>query len=597
MSTQGSSQRATIRAFVVVALSLLVLIAGGMDFRRVWIPIGLFGYQANGDGVVFFVEPSSPAANAGMQAGDTLDIQAIPPRTRYFELEAGTLEAGQSARVAFVHHGIRRVVTLVSTPQVTENYYAIYRIAVLTIAALYIVLGAALVLLRPSLMTRGFFLYCLASAPFTFYAVAMLHPYPWPWFIWAGTALVGNAGTVGLLIFALSFLNEPLRGWRLIAMRAMPWLLVALSLFSASYYYQWWMGGPPGELIQRAYLVIQASLSIIVMYVFVDTYARARGADRQRIRWVVIGFGLNLVFWFAGQFIGLYVPQAPIWVSHVLQLATVIVPLTVAYAVIKHRVIDVSFVVSRTLVYAVLTTVLVGGFSLVDWFFTDYLRLARLGTFAEVGAVVAFGLWFNGLHRRVDFFVDATFFRQRHKAELQLARTAAALPLASTSKIVAHALVSEPVRALSLASAALFRRESGTSFVRHDSEGWGANDIAKLDDSDGYFLTLLQAENGSLSLYDHPWRAQGVPLGSAHPVLALPIIVQRELEAVVFYGSHLHGEALDPDEIKAISRLANGAAVAYDHLETEALKREVEKFRRENESLRSVIAEAQIQPA
>ena len=80
-------------------------------------------------------------------------------------------------------------------------------------------------------------------------------------------------------------------------------------------------------------------------------------------------------------------------------------------------------------------------------------------------------------------------------------------------------------------------------------------------------------------------------------MLALPIIVRRELAAIVFYGSHVHGEPLDPDEIKAIAGLATGAAAAYDHLEAESMRRRLNAMETENESLRSVIAEAQIQPA
>ena len=101
---------------------------------------------------------------------------------------------------------------------------------------------------------------------------------------------------------------------------------------------------------------------------------------------------------------------------------------------------------------------------------------------------------------------------------------------------------------------------------------------------------LLQTENGPLSLYDHPWRTQDVPSGPAHPVLALPVIVRRELAVVVFYGAHMHGELLDPDEVKAIAGLAPGAAAAYDHLEAQAWKNEVD-------ALRAQLAEAQIQPA
>jgi len=118
-----------------------------------------------------------------------------------------------------------------------------------------------------------------------------------------------------------------------------------------------------------------------------------------------------------------------------------------------------------------------------------------------------------------------------------------------------------------------------------------------LDEGDVPLLVLAHSENGPLSLYDHGWRTEGVPLGPAHPVLVLPIIVRRELTAVVFYSAHLHGESLDPDEIKAIAGLAPGAAAAYDHLEAEAMQRRLDSMASENESLRTQLAEAQIQPA
>src|ERR1700694_1650042 len=183
MATHSSSNRDAIRTFVVVALSLLVLVAGGMDFRRIWTPIGVFGFQANGDEEVIFVLDGSPTAKAGMQVGDIIDLRSTPLQSKYFAVQAGTLTAGQSATFGVTHRGARRILTLTAIPQVTEAqpYYTVYRIAVLGVALLYIFLGAALVLLRPSLMTWGFCVYCLANAPFTFYSMALLYPFPWPY--------------------------------------------------------------------------------------------------------------------------------------------------------------------------------------------------------------------------------------------------------------------------------------------------------------------------------------------------------------------------------------------------------------------------------
>ena len=348
-----------------------------------------------------------------------------------------------------------------------------------------------------------------------------------------------------------------------------------------------WFGWP-AEHVSHLLLFFQYFLVLVALYALVETYVLSRGSDRQRIWWVILGFGVALVARMVNGII--FELNPPYWLYASLYLISIVVPLTVAYAVIRHRVIDVSFVVNRALVFGVLTTLLVGAFALIDWLFIDKLKLAKLGTIAEMGVAVAGGFWFNGLHRRVDSLIDATFFRQRHRAEVQLARNAAALPFATTKSAVAQALVAEPVRTLSLASAAIFRRGTDGKYLREDSQGWTASDISALDDGDSHFLMLLQAENGPLSLYDHPWRTEAVPSGPAHPMLALPIIVRRELTAIVFYGAHIHGEALDPDEIRVIASLAPGAAAAYDHLEAQVWKNEVE-------SLRAQLAEAQIQPA
>jgi len=601
MSTHSPSNRAALRAFVIVASSLLVLVAGGLDLRRIWIPLGDFGYDINGDGRVTYVEAASPAARAGMQVGDNIDLQSTPAQFRFFAAFSTAPATGQSFAFGLIHKGVRRTIMLTATRGTYDEPDAVYRIGAFFVALLFITLGVALVWLRPSIMTWGFFVYCLSATPFTFTAVEVFFPFPWPYvanYIFLTFLFV--AGDVGLLIFALCFLNEPIKGWRLSALRLMPWLFAALFIFAVFSTYQFtWIGGPPGELLNRIFLVIRALILLVALCLFVATYVRARGADRQRMRWIVVAFILSIVFSYAQNFLGNYAPSTPVWawVIRLLSISRIIVPLAVTYAVIKHRVIDVSFVVNRALVYGILTTLVVGVFSIIDWLFIEKMRLARLGTIMELGVAVAGGFWFNGLHKRVDVFVDATFFRHRHKAEQQLARNAAALPLAPSTSAVAHFLVNEPVRSMSLASAALFRQGRDGEYVREESVGWDTSNLSRLDAADEPVLMLAQAEGGPLSLYDHPWRTQGVPSGPAHPVLALPIIVRRELTAVVFYGAHIHGEPLDPDEIRVIAGLSPGAAAAYDHLEAERLRNDNESIRRENESLRTQLAEAEIQPA
>ena len=40
----------------------------------------------------------------------------------------------------------------------------------------------------------------------------------------------------------------------------------------------------------------------------------------------------------------------------------------------------------------------------------------------------------------------------------------------------------------------------------------------------------------------------------------------------VVYGAHANGADIDPDELRALAGLVKNAAVAYDHLEAQALR-------------------------
>ena len=290
-------------------------------------------------------------------------------------------------------------------------------------------------------------------------------------------------------------------------------VLTALNIYG-------WLGpgwfGTPGKTAFNLYLFLEACLVAVAMSAFVATYISARGTDKQRIRWVILGFGIALVSNLTVAYLTTVI-ALPYWLYASLLLIPIVVPITVAYAVIKHRVIDVSFVVSRAIVYGILTTLIVGAFSLVDWLFIDKLKLVQLGTIAEMGVAIAGGFWFNGLHRRVDSLIDATFFRERHRAEVMIAR-----------------------------NAALCRRRHDGLYIREASNGWEPDTLLRLDHSDEPLLLLARAENGPLSLHDHAWRTEHVPDGNRRPILALPIVVRRELAAIVFYGAHLHGEALVP---------------------------------------------------
>jgi GAF domain-containing protein len=69
-------------------------------------------------------------------------------------------------------------------------------------------------------------------------------------------------------------------------------------------------------------------------------------------------------------------------------------------------------------------------------------------------------------------------------------------------------------------------------------------------------------------------------------VLAVPIIVRNQLEAIAMYGAHSGGEDFDSGEIRLLNELAIAAGAAFNHLEAERLREELMEVKRESESRR-----------
>ena len=71
--------------------------------------------------------------------------------------------------------------------------------------------------------------------------------------------------------------------------------------------------------------------------------------------------------------------------AEVIGFAVVIMPISVMYAVLKHRVLDVNFVLNRALVYGILSVFVIAFVSLLDWFAGHVIAGERFATGDRTG--------------------------------------------------------------------------------------------------------------------------------------------------------------------------------------------------------------------
>jgi GAF domain len=569
------------RAVAVVAFSLFVLAAIFPNITDVWHPIvGDFGFALSADNTIVAVRPGSGAAAAGLRVGDRIDPARNSPRDRLMLAPPGNSLAfprpGQSLTVYVLRNFRDTPVRVVAQEGAASHIMVVLKRVT---GLIFVIVGTLLLLLRPSRMTWGFYLYAVGNNGGSPLVFEFLPPIPYFILNHVASYIPGALAPVGLLIFALRFPTGKAEGWRLNVDRIMPFLGVALIFLTVYPSYMWVFQARTSQVSALWTTYPAVVVLTIALGIALSTYFKSAGVDRQRISWVIFGLTVS----YAGNIIAALADYYVAWpyavTPDVFVTLNIAVPITVAYSIARHRILDINFVFNRALVYGAITLVIVGIFALIDWFFTRTLS-SKLGLFADIGAALIIGITLDRLHHRIDHVMDSVFFRRRHNAEVRLKRLAAALPHAMSLATVDLALVEEPSDWLQLASAAVFRRDSGSRYVRRAAIGWSEVMSEELSIEDRLVLQL-EAEQDPLHVDDVHWKRTDLPEGAARPALVVPIVIRRRLEGFALYGSHRGGEAIDPDEQKALEGLMMGAASAYDHLEAEALREENRRLREE----------------
>ena len=146
------------------------------------------------------------------------------------------------------------------------------------------------------------------------------------------------------------------------------------------------------------YTIPQNIPNILALPAFLWVYASAGEVTRPRLTWVIVGFILFVVFATIGDFgTELWPPLRP--VANYAILISALCPLVMIYAVLRHHLLDISFVVNRALVYSVLTAIIVAIVAVVDWvagkIFTKPARRWRSKQPSRSASVLCCGLDFQ----------------------------------------------------------------------------------------------------------------------------------------------------------------------------------------------------------
>jgi hypothetical protein len=144
----------------------------------------------------------------------------------------------------------------------------------------------------------------------------------------------------------------------------------------------------------------------------VARFRRARGVERQQLRWLALaaaltGVGAAVV----GVGMAMDATAVPLFAAGI---CLALLPLATGAAILRYRLYDLDRIISRTLAWGLLTLLLAVGYAAV------VLGLGRLlpqgSSLAVAGATLAVAAAFQPARRRIQQVVDRRFNRRRHDA-------------------------------------------------------------------------------------------------------------------------------------------------------------------------------------
>ena len=147
-------------------------------------------------------------------------------------------------------------------------------------------------------------------------------------------------------------------------------------------------------------------------------FRRARGVERQQLRWLVLAAAVAAALLAATALalsLGLLAPTGnDVLLGWVSAVVLGLMPLATGAAILRYRLYDLDRIVSRTVAYGLVTVLLAGVYAVVVLALGQLL--GRNSSLVVAGATLAVAALFQPARRRVQGAVDRRFNRRRYDA-------------------------------------------------------------------------------------------------------------------------------------------------------------------------------------
>ncbi len=512
-----------------------------------WIHPGEIPVQTNSSLRVVLVIPGSSAERAGIRVGDRIEGPSSLADRLYFQNLRNPAPGQSFAWRIWDKNGLHRVVAIRAATMALDRWDIVYYFAGAIVDLIFIVVGFILALMRPSKTTWAFFFYCVAIIPGLYFAYYWL-----PAWLDYGASVFTDAlrsfGYGAFLIFCARAPNDRAVGrWRYLESIAAPIVFTSLLFCNAVIDVSILGFLHADRLASSLQVGISDAAYVVGVLALVATFWRERGVDRTRVAWIIGGFAIAFAArggaMFSDMYGPLFLPGIDSWQQFLPEILQVAIPLTVAYAVVRHRAFNAGFMANRTLVYALFLCMGFAAFALLDVLATKTFAHNEFEIGMDVAMALAIGLSLQFVHPRTIRLIDRIFLPQRYHAAVAMDK------LRATPDRTVETIAKE----LRLSSLALFRKASDGGFVRYAAAGWPKGTAWHIFAGDP-LLRSFGNKARMRSISEENASQLKLPPEPARPAVAI-LSAPTDGASLILIGGHLNGRQPDHDEVRGIAAL------------------------------------------
>lgn len=516
--------------------------------------------------------PGGPLQLAGARPGDRIKYDTVEDRWRKFAV-------GEQVGLTLYQAATERhlIVGAQAEPISFFDYYTYWGRCLLAIPALMF----SLLIGFKQAASRAY-----RALAMTFIGLSLMFYFPFnysPAGLSFTISKLGNITVYGLIwywcvVFALNYQPYQQVGWRLLLTRALPWyraLVLACCAYSA-----WFALGHEAPMLSLANLLPVLAGLFITLASLLDGWRHCSGEIRQRHLWMLLSFACGSIppMLILIPALDWTVRGMPLTIG-LFFVGQLLMYIGLAYAVLRYRVFNFDFAVSRALVFSVVNLLILCSFGLIGWVYGSVMHGSGSGHGASKGSLVADAglallgfLVFNKVHGTIERRVERLIFRAWHDNEAKLRDYVRQAAHITTVDALLASLRIAVDRFTGQTGCAIYLRRPGGDYTL--ACGTLDRAPAAVAERDGV-VDALRTLMGAVFFE----RVQSAVGGE----LALPMSHRGALNGFVVVGAKPRGVSYRPDECEVLGFAAHQIGLDLHALRVEELERALRELERKTE--------------